>query len=659
MVVCEDDEFYIKLIKTLIPKYPDLKEKLEKEYPHILDDIYDRSPSNLNTMSFKEKSLAIIAELKQCLTWIKYFRKPVDEERDQAPDYYKTIDNPMDLQTLTQKIKNNEIKTAKEFCSKMMLIWKNAQKYNPPGNKVYKVSRKCHVESKRLITKYFPELFASGSQSPCHEQLAIPVYKEKRDKYDNLNKVRSHLACKICTKPMEFMIGFHEGCVYPFAKWDGELHCSSCGMILSDAKTGYYHCVKGCMESNKASTDDNDTSDTSSNTISHDPQIYLCEMCAGQKYDSNQIPSGWIATDLPFYGLWIDIEQDWYEAIIVLQDSNRVYYKMAFSSSTAHIDIDSFSNIEATITHYSQQMATIKCMVDTQNASPWDTLLLNINESTLKFIDTKKKEPDTIWNKVTQRCPHCNVDMILLLKDRIKTPNEFEERYCDIHKQYYAAQAKLNESERCVSFKAFEYGKKDRRYIHHKAFYYTCPSCNNHDICAGCTLIKTELEFKKKQLKIEKNMDNINDNDDNDDNEPPSKRQKISATESISASSTNNSSRDIAISNNNLRNHSYTIHSIKKKKKSERKRKRKRKRNELDESMQNDMQQMQINNDNINHKELYLKQKEKVNEIASELEECRKERDHWQLKYERLYNKVKSVLENDRSSSPPPLRKGK
>ena len=46
--------------------------------------------------------------------------------------------------------------------------------------------------------------------------------------------------------------------------------------------------------------------------------------------------------------------------------------------------------------------------------------------------------------------------------------------------------------------------------IHRKSFYYTCTSCNNHDVCAGCTLIKMELEFKSQQVRIKQENDNHN-----------------------------------------------------------------------------------------------------------------------------------------------------
>ena len=114
----------------------------------------------------------------------------------------------------------------------------------------------------------------------------------------------------------------------------------------------------------------------------------------------------------------------------------------------------------------------------------------------------------------------------------------------------------------------------------------------------------------------------------------------------INSECRSSSSRDIALNQNQ-----------KPKQQRKQSRKRKRRRSEWDESIQHDMQQMQINDDNINHKELYLKEKEKIKKLSSELEVCRKERDHWQLKYEELYHKVQNVLDTDRQSAPPPLRK--
>ena len=174
----------------------------------------------------------------------KVLQKPVDEEKDCAPGYYELIKEPMDLQTLMVKVKNHEIKTAKQFCTKMMLIWKNAQRYNGPDNKVYKIAKHCQRESKRLIKKYFPELYDGDrvhSDSPCNEELAIVKYINKSDK-----RVRECLLCPVCNERMDFMIGFHPN--YISTKWDGEIYCSSCQLLLHDIKVGYYHCVKGCLE---------------------------------------------------------------------------------------------------------------------------------------------------------------------------------------------------------------------------------------------------------------------------------------------------------------------------------------------------------------------------------------------------------------------------
>ena len=218
------------------------------------------------------------------------------------------------------KVKSNEIDTTKEFCSQIMLIWRNAQSYNPPENKVYIISRKCHQETKRLIRKYFPELCAQ-SNSPYDEELAIIKYAQKVDENGNSQKVRRSLHCSVCKEQMDFMIGFHENCV--LANPDGEIHCSSCRIILRGTTVGYYHCVEGCI----------DGVESKSNDKSHDPPIYLCENCAASKYDSRRyVYQRRCCSNLPFYGLWIDIDNDWYEAIIVTQDANRIYYKLAFSS---------------------------------------------------------------------------------------------------------------------------------------------------------------------------------------------------------------------------------------------------------------------------------------------------------------------------------------
>jgi len=60
-----------------------------------------------------------------------YFWSPVDGE--EVPDYYSLILNPMDLETMRQKIDAHEYETRDEFRRDIVLIKENAKRYNPCG----------------------------------------------------------------------------------------------------------------------------------------------------------------------------------------------------------------------------------------------------------------------------------------------------------------------------------------------------------------------------------------------------------------------------------------------------------------------------------------------------------------------------------------------
>lgn len=56
------------------------------------------------------------------------FVGPVDE--DYAPNYYKVIREPMDLQTIEDKLDNQEYLTLDQFRSDFQLVVLNCHKYN-------------------------------------------------------------------------------------------------------------------------------------------------------------------------------------------------------------------------------------------------------------------------------------------------------------------------------------------------------------------------------------------------------------------------------------------------------------------------------------------------------------------------------------------------
>lgn len=64
------------------------------------------------------------------------FANPVDEEY--APNYYKVIEEPMDLQSMEDKLDNQQYTSFDEFKSDFERIGENCRKYNGPSSGNFK-----------------------------------------------------------------------------------------------------------------------------------------------------------------------------------------------------------------------------------------------------------------------------------------------------------------------------------------------------------------------------------------------------------------------------------------------------------------------------------------------------------------------------------------
>jgi hypothetical protein len=53
------------------------------------------------------------------------------------PDYHDVIKNPIDLETMTEKLENNQYQSENDFKQDMELIFKNCFRYNLPGTVGY------------------------------------------------------------------------------------------------------------------------------------------------------------------------------------------------------------------------------------------------------------------------------------------------------------------------------------------------------------------------------------------------------------------------------------------------------------------------------------------------------------------------------------------
>lgn len=61
---------------------------------------------------------------------LEEFRRPFDKDREEFRDFYKEIEEPMDLETLRNRLMCGNIATVAEFKRNLDLIWSNFQKYS-------------------------------------------------------------------------------------------------------------------------------------------------------------------------------------------------------------------------------------------------------------------------------------------------------------------------------------------------------------------------------------------------------------------------------------------------------------------------------------------------------------------------------------------------
>lgn len=77
----------------------------------------------------KQRCLKVMDELDSYKSFT-FYREPVDPIRDNCPDYFDVISNPMDLSTVRNKLKQDKYTSISQWKSDVNLIWKNCIEYN-------------------------------------------------------------------------------------------------------------------------------------------------------------------------------------------------------------------------------------------------------------------------------------------------------------------------------------------------------------------------------------------------------------------------------------------------------------------------------------------------------------------------------------------------
>ncbi|KAH0551510.1 hypothetical protein GP486_007273 [Trichoglossum hirsutum] len=131
----------------------------------------------------KPRKKKFLAELKFCDEVIKelfktkyssyahVFYEPVDPVALNIPQYHKIIKKPMDLGTISSKLKANQYENATEFEADMRQIFANCFKFNPPKDAVHQFGKQLEqlFNEKWSEKKAYLERHAgvSGSRSPA------------------------------------------------------------------------------------------------------------------------------------------------------------------------------------------------------------------------------------------------------------------------------------------------------------------------------------------------------------------------------------------------------------------------------------------------------------------------------------------------------------
>ena len=120
-------------------KTPNVRAKLHECSHHIEEDqvyilmkkLFSEDHNFMSTLS--EWDSKWCSEIhRQLVSWpiTHPFRVPVDPQRDQATDYFKVVEYPMDLQTMKKKLTDNHYNLVQEFVDDFYLICDNAIKFN-------------------------------------------------------------------------------------------------------------------------------------------------------------------------------------------------------------------------------------------------------------------------------------------------------------------------------------------------------------------------------------------------------------------------------------------------------------------------------------------------------------------------------------------------
>jgi hypothetical protein len=88
----------------------------------------------------------------------RMFAAPVDPMRDDCPDYFDVVAQPMDLSTVRLKLITGQYASVSEWKSDVQLIWSNSNQYNGKSSILGLITKD--------LSDYFHKLTVAFSDSP-------------------------------------------------------------------------------------------------------------------------------------------------------------------------------------------------------------------------------------------------------------------------------------------------------------------------------------------------------------------------------------------------------------------------------------------------------------------------------------------------------------
>ncbi|KAG4221224.1 hypothetical protein PC116_g30300, partial [Phytophthora cactorum] len=108
------------------------------------------SEENVNQEELYEALEKVLTELKAHTEYSTPFLQRVNKK--DAPDYYSFIKQPMDLGTMTKKLKSLTYKSKSDFVTDLNLIWDNCLRYNQDmGHPLRRMANGMRKEAEKLI----------------------------------------------------------------------------------------------------------------------------------------------------------------------------------------------------------------------------------------------------------------------------------------------------------------------------------------------------------------------------------------------------------------------------------------------------------------------------------------------------------------------------